>query len=241
MLANCFLCGPKATLSFSAGLLCSCFSAGAYAILQAFCWSWQHQQVCHFLLFAFYLTPVLSSSLCPLPHLSFYLKLCGRSGRNCLLSPPVLSGYQWVPGHSFLPGNNTADELARLVGLLAPSAIPCSLSSLISRIHSSLFSDWRRTVSSKFFDTQVPSISIEELVLPRHDRCVLSRLCYNGRSLLLSSYFSRIGRIENPLCSAYGHSSRDTSYLILHCPATDSLHRSLFCDSLSLFNLWPRS
>ena len=186
------------------------------------------------LLFSYYLTLVLSSPPCPLPHLSFYLKLCGRSGRNCLLSSLVLSGYQWVSGRLFLPGNNPADEL------LAPSAIPCSLSSLISRIHSSLFADWRRTVSSEFFDIQVPSISTEELVLPRHDRCVVSRLCCNGRSLLLSSYLSRIGRIQNPLCSVCGHSSQDTSHLILHCPATDSLRRSLFGDSLSLYDLWSR-
>ena len=102
-----------------------------------------------------------------------------------------------------------------------PFAIPCSLS-LISRIHFCLFSDGRSTVSSKFFDTQVRSISTEELVLPRHARCVLSRLRCNGHSLLFSSYLCRIGRIENPSCSAFGHSSQDTSDLILHCPATDS-------------------
>ena len=106
--------------------------------------------------------------------------------------------------------------------------------SFLSRIHSCLSSDWRRTVSSKFFDTQVPSISTEELVLPRHARCVLSRLRCNELSLLLSSYLSRIGRIENPSCSACGHSSQDTSHFILHCPATDSLRCSLFGDSLSL-------
>ena len=65
------------------------------------------------------------------------------------------------PGHSFLPDDDAADELARRGALLVPSAIPCSYSSLISGIHSSLFSDWRHTVSSKFFDTQVPSISTE--------------------------------------------------------------------------------
>ena len=45
------------------------------------------------LLFSSYLTLVRSSPPCPLLHLSSYLKLCGRSGRNCLLFPPILSGY----------------------------------------------------------------------------------------------------------------------------------------------------
>ena len=48
ILANCSLCGTKATLSFSAGTVCSSFSAEACTILQALCWSRQHQQVCHF-------------------------------------------------------------------------------------------------------------------------------------------------------------------------------------------------
>ena len=112
------------------------------------------------------------------------------------------------PRHSFLPSKDAADELARRGALLVPSAISCSLSPPISRIHSSPLSDWRHTVTSKFFDTQVPSISTEELVLPRHAHCVLSRLRCNGHSLLLSSYLSRNGRIENPSCSACGHSSQ---------------------------------
>ena len=94
---------------------------------------------------------------------------------------------QWVPRHSFLPGNDTADELARREELLVPSAISCSLS-LAFHILSCLFSDWRHTVSSKFFDIQVPSISIKELVLSHHACCILSHLCCNGHNLLLSSY-----------------------------------------------------
>ena len=50
-----------------------------------------------------YLTLVLSSPPCPLLHLSFYLKLCGRSGRNCLLSS-VLSGYNGSPDTRFSRG-----------------------------------------------------------------------------------------------------------------------------------------
>ena len=56
------------------------------------------------LLFSYYLTLVLSSPPCPLLHLSCYLKLCGRSGRNCLLSPPVLSGYNGSPDTRFSRG-----------------------------------------------------------------------------------------------------------------------------------------
>ena len=49
-------------------------------------------------------------------------------------------------------------------------------------------------------------------MLPRHARCVLSRLHCDKDNLLLGSYLSRIGRIENPSCSACGHPSQDISF-----------------------------
>ena len=52
-------------------------------------------------LFSYCLTLVLSSPPCPLLHLSCYLKLCGRSGRNCVLSPLVRSGYNGSPETRF--------------------------------------------------------------------------------------------------------------------------------------------
>ena len=48
VLANCSLCGTETTLFFSASPVCSSFSAEVCAILQALCWSCQHQQVCRF-------------------------------------------------------------------------------------------------------------------------------------------------------------------------------------------------
>ena len=64
------------------------------------------------LLFSYYLTLVLSLPPCPLLHLFSYLKLCGRSGRNCLLSSPVLSGYNGSSDTRF------SQETERLTNLL---------------------------------------------------------------------------------------------------------------------------
>ena len=135
-----------------------------------------------FVLFS-YLTLALFSPLRPLLHLSFYLTLSGRCGRNCFLSP-VRSGHNGSLDTRF------SRETTRLMNWPDGERYSCSLQSLLflSSYLSyplCLFSDWRRTVSSKFLATQVPSISTEELVLPRHVRCVLSRPPCNRHSLLL--------------------------------------------------------
>ena len=87
----------------------------------------QHQQVRHFfsLLLLSYSRFVLATLSSP----SSFLLLCGRSGKNCFLSP-VLSGFNGSPDTRFSRGKT----LAKRGALLAPSAIPCSLSLLISRI-----------------------------------------------------------------------------------------------------------
>ena len=54
--------------------------------------------------FSSYLTLALSSPPGPLLLLSFYLKLCGRSSRNCLLSLIVLLGYNKSPDTRFSQG-----------------------------------------------------------------------------------------------------------------------------------------
>ena len=89
----------------------SSFSAEACAILDALCWSRQHQQVCHFSLLRFsdYRSALATLSSTPfflLPQ-SFWQEL---SFLYCSIR------LQWVPKYSFLPGNDAADELARRRG-----------------------------------------------------------------------------------------------------------------------------
>ena len=188
-----------------------------------------------FLLFSSCLTLVLSSPPCPLLHLSSYLKLCGRSGRDCLLSPPVLSDYNGSPDTRFSRGTTRLMSWPDMERYLRPPQSPV-VSLLLSLVSTLVFS---RTGGLRFLG-QISSVATEEHVFPRHARCVLSRLRCNERSLLLGSYLSRIGRIENPTSSACVHSSQNISHLLLHCPATESLRRSLFGDSLSLYDLWSR-
>ena len=88
-----------------------------------------------FLLF-FCLTLVLSSPPCPLLHLSCYLKLCGRSGRNCPSFPPVLSGYNGSPDTRFSRGTTQLMSLPDGERCLRPpqSLVVSLLLSLVSTL-----------------------------------------------------------------------------------------------------------
>ena len=91
------------------------------------------------LLFSYYLTLALSSPPCPLLHFSFYLKLCGRSGRNRLFSPSVLSGYNGSSDTRFSRGTTRLTSLPDGKRYLCP---PLSLvvSLLLSFVSTLVFS-----------------------------------------------------------------------------------------------------
>ena len=75
-------------------------------------------------------------------------------------------------------------------GWLHCSSYPLSyvVSLLLSLVSTLLFSGWTRTVSTKFLDTNVPSVFTEKLVLSCHACCVLTHHHCSRHSLLLNSY-----------------------------------------------------
>ena len=122
----------------------------------------------------------------------------------------------------------------------ASNAIPCPLLPVVAKVQYSQYQNWRRHISHSHLNFQVPEVSLEELLLSRPIRCELSRLRCHGHSLLLSSYLHRIIRKENSACSASGHPLQDLNHLLLDCPASEPLRKSIFGSSLSILYLWSR-
>ena len=117
-----------------------------------------------FHLFTYCLTLVLSSPSCPLLHFSCYLKLCGRSGRNCLLSPPVLSGYNGSPDTRFSRGTT------RLMSWPDGERYSGPLQSLlVSRLLS--------LISTFFFSRTGGVLSHQSILAHRFPRFPLRNLC----------------------------------------------------------------
>ena len=144
------------------------------------------------------------------------------------------------PRTFILLGNSATNELARRGVLLAPFAIHCSLSPLLSCIHSCLLLDWRHTVSLKFLDTQIHLISTEKLVLPRHACCVLSCLCCNENTAFFWVLIS-LGLAESKILPAAPVYTRLRTPLISFCTVqlwTLCTAHSLV--TLSLYDLWFR-
>ena len=90
VLANCSHSGTEAILFFQQAQYAQVFLLKLAPFCTLFAGLGSINKSAIFLLFSSYLILVLSSSSCSLLHLSCYFNL---SGRNCLLSPPVLSGY----------------------------------------------------------------------------------------------------------------------------------------------------
>ena len=238
---KCTKCVTATSLSFSTGLWATSYSTETFAILHALEWCISHSKTCNFesiSLFSNFLS-VLSTLSAPLPYLTPKSLSNTQSLLNSLSQSKVVH-LQWIPGHSFLPGNDLADSLAKAGAFLNPSNISVSLAPLISFQRQSLYTSWRRIVQSGFFQHQIPSVSPEELTLPRSARCALSRLRCDGHSTLLNSYLHRVGRAETPSCSNCGFELQDLSHFVLDCPVLDHLCRAIFGHTLSLLDFWSR-
>ena len=121
---KCTKCVTATSLSFSTGLWATSYSAETFAILHALEWCISHSKTCNFesiTLFSDSLS-VLSTLSVPLPYLTPKSLSNTQSLLNSLSQSKIVH-LQWIPGHSFLPGNDLADSLAKAGVTLDPSNI----------------------------------------------------------------------------------------------------------------------
>jgi len=90
----------------------------------------------------------------------------------------------------------------------------------------------KRNLAHNFLSCQIPSVSSEELTLPRHIRCELSRLRCHGYSLLLPI-------VQEKTEEFFLQRLRDLIYL-LDCSASEPLRRAIFGNTSSIFDLRSR-
>ena len=137
---------------------------------------------------------------------------------------------RWVPGHSFLPGNDAAMRSTT-------SALCNPLSLLLAIVSTFVFSRNGGVLSHRNLTHRFPRF-------PTRDLCSLVTLAVfslvfaaTDTAYCLSSCLSRIGRIENPSCSACGHLSRiPLSYTAL---SSYGLFAPLSACSLATVSLQP--
>ena len=151
------------------------------------------------------------------------------------LSNNTTLSFQWVPGHSGLPGNEKADLLAKTGASLPTDAIPSPLLPVIAKVRYSQYRNWRRHISHSHLNFQVPEVSSEELLLSRSIRSELSRLRCHGHSLLLI-FTGSVGRrilIVVPVNTLYRTSIISSSTVLLLNPFAN-----LSLAPLSLFSIY---
>jgi len=164
----CGRCSSSSSLSYSAGLVSSSFSAESLAPLHGLEWFHSHLKSCHFQSALFLMDSqsaltLFSTALAFLQPKSFW-DIWDLSDS---LSFRVALSFQWVPGHDGLPGNELADLLAKTGETLPFTHVSCSLAPTIAKIRYTRYSFWRRNLSHNTLSCQIPSVFLEELALSR--------------------------------------------------------------------------
>ena len=239
---TCSKCHTSNSLSFSTGSITSSFTAETFALKQGLDWCANYLMTCEvqsvlFLTDSQSALSILSSALSYLLPESLWnvWSLAFSVSNNTILN------FQWVRSHAGLPGNENAPKLvAKADASLPTNAIPCPLPTVTAKIRYFQYHNWRCHISQFYLIYQISKVSSEKLLLSRPIRRELSRLCFHGHSFLLSSYLHRISRKENSTCSAFGHPLQDLTHLLLDCPASEPLHKSILGYTLSILDLRSR-
>jgi ribonuclease HI len=147
---------------------------------------------------------------------------------------------QWIPGHSKIPGNDLADELAKQATLIPGPHRPTSFGSICTKIRG-LTRDPPGGICHATNSTRDPppihersrevyrclSKDKERQVSSRSEQTLLAKL-RSGHHTSLQEYKNRIDKVTDPICPLCREEEHTLEHWFTKCPATENQRRKLF-------------
>ena len=169
--------------------------------------------------------------------------------QNLLTSYDINLYLQWIPGHSNIMGNDTADKLAKAGAQMEQPDKPTSMETasrvLKDDFHISWMTRWTQgTTGRVMFDYVTKPCKNDPInELPRKDQCLIFQ--FRTGHCRLNLHLNRINPVHLPSCRNCGHPYESVDHVLLYCqplqiirdrylPSPPTLQNTLYADTQQL-------
>ena len=147
---------------------------------------------------------------------------------------------QWIPGHSGVQGNESADSLAKTGASLPQPDVPVSMDTVQKMIRSNFKEEWmenwtkNNTGRALYNNMNAPRKKDPINSLKRRDQTTIFRL--RTTHVPLNGHLNKILKNHSAHCRLCGHFNETVEHHLLHCPQLNDLRCSLLPVQPSIFN-----
>ena len=147
---------------------------------------------------------------------------------------------QWIPGHSGVQGNESADSLAKTGASLPQPDVPVSMDTVKKMIRSNFKEEWlenwtnNNTGRALYNNMNAPQKKDPINFLVRKDQTTIFRL--RTTHVPLNGHLNKIKKDHSAHCRLCGHPNETVEHHLLHCPQLNDLRCSLLPAQPSIFN-----